>query len=71
MSLEPRPWQSNAHGPWELSDFPHVTDWRLVEGELHRHFQKHNFRDVVGTRELFSAPPRGQNHGAKRSVPRF
>jgi hypothetical protein len=45
------------HGPWELSDFPHVTDWRLVEGELHRHFQKHNFRDVVGTRELFSAPP--------------
>ena len=45
------------HGPWELSDFLHVTDWRLVEGELHRHFQKHNVRDVVGTRELFSAPP--------------
>ena len=26
------------HGPWELSDFLYVTDWRLVEGELHRHF---------------------------------
>jgi T5orf172 domain-containing protein len=45
------------HGPWELSDFLHVTDWRLVEGEMHRHFQKHNVGDVVGTRELFSAPP--------------
>jgi T5orf172 domain len=28
------------HGPWELSDFLHVTDWRLVEGEMHRHFQQ-------------------------------
>jgi hypothetical protein len=45
------------HGPWELSDFLHVTDWRLVEGEMHRHFQKHNVRDVVGTHELFDAPP--------------
>ena len=40
------------HGPWELSDFLHVTDWRLVEGEMHRHFQKHKVRDVVGTAKL-------------------
>ena len=26
------------HGPWELSDFLYVTDWRLVEGEMHGHF---------------------------------
>src|ERR1700730_11546252 len=45
------------HGPWELSDFLHVTDWRLVEGEMHRHFRKFNVRDVAGTRELFSVPP--------------
>ena len=29
-----------GHGPWQLSDFLHVTDWRLVEGGLHRHFQE-------------------------------
>lgn len=45
------------HGPWELSDFLHVTDWRLVEGEMHRHFQERNILNVAGTRELFSAPP--------------
>jgi hypothetical protein len=45
------------HGPWELSDFLHVTDWPLVEGQLHRHFQEHNIRDIVGTRELFNVPP--------------
>jgi hypothetical protein len=45
------------HGPWELSDFLHVSDWRLVEGEMHRHFRKHNVRDVAGTHELFNAPP--------------
>jgi hypothetical protein len=45
------------HGPWELSDFLHVTDWRLVEVEMHRHFQKHNVRDVAGTQELFNTPP--------------
>ncbi len=45
------------HGPWELSDFLHVTDWRLVEGGLHRHFQKKQIRDVDGTRELFNVPP--------------
>jgi T5orf172 domain-containing protein len=45
------------HGPWELSDFLHVTDWRLVEGEMHRHFQERNVRDAVGARELFNIPP--------------
>jgi hypothetical protein len=45
------------HGPWELSDFLHVTDWRLVEGEMHRHFRELNIRNVAATRELFSATP--------------
>jgi hypothetical protein len=45
------------HGPWELSDFLHVTDWRLVEGGLHRHFGGKKVRDIAGTRELFSVPP--------------
>ncbi len=44
------------HGPWELSDFLHVTDWRLVESGMHRHFGERNVRDVAGTRELFSVP---------------
>jgi hypothetical protein len=46
------------HGPWELSDFLHVTDWRLVEGQLHRHFRDRNISTIEGTRELFSVPPR-------------
>ncbi len=45
------------HGPWELSDFLHVTDWRLVEGGMHRHFVERNVRDIAGTRELFAVPP--------------
>jgi hypothetical protein len=45
------------HGPWELSDFLHVTDWRLVESVMHKHFAKNNIRDVAGTRELFSIAP--------------
>ena len=45
------------HGPWQLSDFLHVTDWRLVEGGLHRHFKERNVRDAPGTQELFSVPP--------------
>ena len=44
------------HGPWDLSDFLYVTDWRLVEGEMHRHFQSNAVRDVSGTRELFATP---------------
>ena len=45
------------HGPWQLSDFLHVTDWRLVEGMLHRHFKKRNVQDIAGTQELFRVPP--------------
>jgi hypothetical protein len=45
-----------GHGPWLLSDFLHVTDWRLVEGGLHRHFHERNVRDVPSTQELFSVP---------------
>lgn len=44
------------HGPWQLSDFLYVTDWRLVEGGLHRHFQDRKVRDAPGTQELFSVP---------------
>jgi hypothetical protein len=54
----------SEQGPWELSDFLHVTDWRLVEGEMHRHFQEQNIRDVVGTRELFGTPP----HEARKQL---
>lgn len=45
------------HGPWQLSDFLHVTDWRLVEGKLHRHFKERNVRDARGPYELFDVPP--------------
>jgi hypothetical protein len=45
-----------SHGPWQLSDFLHVTNWRLVEGGLHRHFHERNVRDVPSTQELFSVP---------------
>jgi hypothetical protein len=45
------------HGPWELSDFLYVTDWRLVEGQMHDHFRLGAVRDITGTRELFSVPP--------------
>lgn len=44
------------HGPWELSDFVHVTDCTAVEGALHRHFRDRNV-EVEGTRELFSVAP--------------
>jgi hypothetical protein len=27
-----------SHGPWGLADFRHVTDWREVEGFLHKAF---------------------------------
>ncbi|MEH2484189.1 GIY-YIG nuclease family protein [Bradyrhizobium sp. AZCC 2230] len=45
-----------AHGPWELSDFVHVTDCVAVENALHRHFRDRNV-EVEGTRELFGVPP--------------
>jgi hypothetical protein len=52
------------HGPWELSDFLHVTDWQLVEKGLHRHFQKNQVRDAIGTRELLELPP----HAAREQL---
>lgn len=45
------------HGPWQISDFLHVTDWQLVESGLHRHFHDKKIRDIIGTRELFAVPP--------------
>jgi hypothetical protein len=44
------------HGPWELSDFVHVTDCVVVESAAHRHFADRNVA-VEGTRELFSVAP--------------
>ncbi|WP_082070276.1 GIY-YIG nuclease family protein [Bradyrhizobium sp. LTSP885] len=44
------------HGPWELSDFVHVTDCTAVESALHRHFRTRNV-EVEGTRELSSVAP--------------
>jgi hypothetical protein len=46
-----------GHGPWQISDFLHVTDWRLVEGGLHRHFHERNVREVPSANELFRVPP--------------
>ncbi len=43
-------------GPWQLSDFMHVTDWRLVENGLHRHFKGQTVLEVERTRELFRVP---------------
>lgn len=54
----------NRHGPWELSDFLHVTDWHLVEGRLHKHFKKKNVQTISGARELFDVPP----HEARRQL---
>ncbi|WP_092180647.1 GIY-YIG nuclease family protein [Bradyrhizobium sp. cf659] len=45
------------HGPWELSDFVHVTDCAIVEMAAHRHFRDRNVK-VEGTQELFSVPAR-------------
>ena len=54
------------HGPWELSDFLHVTNWQLVESQVHRHFKKKQVRDVAKTRELFNVPP----HEARKQLRR-
>jgi hypothetical protein len=49
--------------PWAISDFLHVTNWRLVEGKLHKHFQKKQIRErkgaqnAPGPRELFDLRP--------------
>jgi hypothetical protein len=52
-----------VHGPWQLSDFLHVTDWRLVEGEMHRHFKARNVR-APSANELFSVP----SHEARKRL---
>ena len=46
----------SMHGPWEVSDFLHVTDWRLVEAQLHTHFRKQHVKHIANTRELFAVP---------------
>ena len=56
-------------GPWQLSDFLHVTDWQFVEGELHRYFQERQVRDVPGTRELFNVPPHEARTRLRRTDP--
>lgn len=45
-----------SQGPWELSDFLQVTDWQLVEGQMHRLFQDVRANEVDGVRELFNVP---------------
>ena len=40
-------------GPWQVSDFRHVTDWRLVERRLHQHFHSRRVGEDVA-RELFA-----------------
>lgn len=59
------------HGPWQLSDFLHVTDWRLVEGGLHRHFHERNVHHVPRTQELFSVPPYEARQQLRDTDPRL
>jgi hypothetical protein len=51
------------HGPWELSDFVHVTDCTVVESAVHRHFRDRNAL-VEGTKELFRVAP----HEAREQI---
>ncbi len=44
-------------GPWTLSDFRQVTDWRKVEAHLHFVFRSHFASDVSGANELFRVAP--------------
>ena len=44
------------NGPWSLSDFLQVKDWRLVEGKMHRYFESQQFKCKTGARELFRVP---------------
>src|SRR5271169_657692 len=44
------------HGPWDLSDFVHVTDCTVLETSMHRHFRERKV-SVEGTNELFSVAP--------------
>jgi hypothetical protein len=47
-----------ALGPWTLSDFRQVTDWRKVEHSLHYTFRSAANRAVLKQRELFNLPPK-------------
>jgi hypothetical protein len=44
------------HGPWDLSDFVHVTDCVVVETAVHRHFRDRKV-SIEGTNELFGVAP--------------
>jgi len=44
-------------GPWSLSDFRQVTDWRKVEAHLHFAFRSHSSSDIAGANELFRVAP--------------
>jgi hypothetical protein len=46
----------SAVGPWHLSDFRQVHDWRLVKAILHGEFGEQRVRDIESTRELFAVP---------------
>jgi len=59
------------HGPWQESDYLHVTDWRLVEKTLHCHFKNRNVRDIAGTQELFRVPPHEARKKLKETDPKL
>lgn len=42
-------------GPWHLTDFRQVADWRLVEHFLHKTFLGQRVYEIEGQKELFSA----------------
>ena len=44
-------------GPWSLSDFRQVTDWRKVEYSLHYTFRSKLVKEIAGQKELFSLSP--------------
>lgn len=45
------------HGPWSLSDFRQVSDWRKVESSLHYAFRSSLVAEIVGAKELFRIAP--------------
>ncbi len=44
-------------GPWSLSDFRQVKDWRKVEAFLHYAFRSKLDVEVIGAKELFRVAP--------------
>ena len=40
-------------GPWGLSDFRQVTDWRKIEASLHYAFRSKLIKNIDGQKELF------------------